>query len=116
MIIVINFVLYFHPPDLRFRNWCRLFYRMKSHVRRNHWHRILSKVVLAPVLTLSFNYSHNSRDIMSGREVLPRGGTDLLEGVPRKSTVAFADNLATKATLLLNRGRQYAFEKNLPRL
>jgi len=37
---------------------------------------------------------------------------DLLEGVPRKSTVAFADNLATKATLLLNRGRRYAFEKN----
>lgn len=37
---------------------------------------------------------------------------DLLEGVPRKSMVAFADNLATKASLLLNRGRRYAFEKD----
>mmetsp|Transcript_7910 Transcript_7910/g.13088 ORF Transcript_7910/g.13088 Transcript_7910/m.13088 type:complete len:674 (-) Transcript_7910:28-2049(-) len=37
---------------------------------------------------------------------------DLLEGVPRKSMVAFADNLATKAALLLNRGRRYAFEKD----
>lgn len=37
---------------------------------------------------------------------------DLLEGVPRKSMVAFADNMATKATLLLYRGRRYAFEKD----
>jgi len=37
---------------------------------------------------------------------------DLLEGVPRKSMEAFADNMATKATLLLNRGRRYAFEKD----
>ncbi|KAL9188442.1 hypothetical protein ACHAXT_006820 [Thalassiosira profunda] len=36
---------------------------------------------------------------------------DLLDHVPRKSLVAFADNVATKATLLLNRGRRYAFEK-----
>eukprot|EP00573_Skeletonema_grethae_P000034 CAMPEP_0201687564 /NCGR_PEP_ID=MMETSP0578-20130828/1568_1 /ASSEMBLY_ACC=CAM_ASM_000663 /TAXON_ID=267565 /ORGANISM="Skeletonema grethea, Strain CCMP 1804" /LENGTH=673 /DNA_ID=CAMNT_0048171727 /DNA_START=53 /DNA_END=2074 /DNA_ORIENTATION=- len=50
-----------------------------------------------------------------------RGGTvakftsqleDLLEGVPRKSMVAFSDNLATKASLLLNRGRRYAYEKD----
>jgi import receptor subunit TOM70 len=40
---------------------------------------------------------------------------DLLEGVPRKSTVAFADNIATKAILLLNRGRRYAFEKDFVR-
>lgn len=40
---------------------------------------------------------------------------DLLEGVPRKSMVAFADNVATKATLLLNRGRRYAFEKDFAR-
>ncbi|KAL7538698.1 hypothetical protein ACHAWF_006184 [Thalassiosira exigua] len=37
---------------------------------------------------------------------------DLLEGVPRKNLVAFADNLATKATLLLNRGKRCAFEKD----
>lgn len=49
-----------------------------------------------------------------------RGGTigkftsqleDLLDHVPRTSTVAYADNAATKATLLLQRGRRYAFEK-----
>lgn len=40
---------------------------------------------------------------------------DLLEGVPRKSMIAFADNVATKATLLLNRGRRYAFEKDFVR-
>jgi import receptor subunit TOM70 len=32
--------------------------------------------------------------------------------VPRKSLVAFADHVATKATLLLHRGRRLAFEKN----
>jgi import receptor subunit TOM70 len=32
--------------------------------------------------------------------------------VPRKSLVAFADHVATKATLLLHRGRRFAFEKN----
>ncbi len=37
---------------------------------------------------------------------------DLLEGVPRKSMEAFVDNLATKAVLLLNRGRRYASEKD----
>ena len=37
---------------------------------------------------------------------------DLLDHVPRKSLVAFADNVATKATLLLQRGRRYAFEKD----
>ena len=37
---------------------------------------------------------------------------DLLDHVPRTSTVAFVDNVATKATLLLYRGRRYAFEKN----
>ena len=37
---------------------------------------------------------------------------DSLEGVPRKSMVAYADNLATKATLLLNRGIRYAFERD----
>jgi len=36
---------------------------------------------------------------------------DMLDGVPRKSTEAFADSNATKATLLLHRGRRYAFEK-----
>ena len=37
---------------------------------------------------------------------------DLLDHVPRKNMVAFADNVATKATLLYNRGRRYAFEKD----
>lgn len=36
---------------------------------------------------------------------------DLLDHVPRTSTVAFVDNVATKATLLLQRGRRNAFEK-----
>lgn len=37
---------------------------------------------------------------------------DLLEHVPRKRLVAFADNSATKATLLLHRGSRYAFERD----
>ena len=37
---------------------------------------------------------------------------DLLDHVPRKSSVAFADNAATKVTLLLHRGTRYAFEKD----
>lgn len=37
---------------------------------------------------------------------------DLLDHVPRKNLVAFADNVATKATLLLKRGARYAFEKD----
>mmetsp|Transcript_27597 Transcript_27597/g.58318 ORF Transcript_27597/g.58318 Transcript_27597/m.58318 type:complete len:679 (+) Transcript_27597:158-2194(+) len=37
---------------------------------------------------------------------------DLLDHVPRKSTVAYADNAATKASLLLHRGVRYAFEKD----
>lgn len=50
-----------------------------------------------------------------------RGGTvaklnaqleDLLDHVPRSSTVAFADNASTKATLLLKRGVRHAFEKD----
>ncbi len=36
---------------------------------------------------------------------------DLLDHVPRTSTIAFVDNVATKATLLLQRGKRYAFEK-----
>eukprot|EP00578_Thalassiosira_sp_NH16_P014589 CAMPEP_0181121358 /NCGR_PEP_ID=MMETSP1071-20121207/24697_1 /TAXON_ID=35127 /ORGANISM="Thalassiosira sp., Strain NH16" /LENGTH=687 /DNA_ID=CAMNT_0023206175 /DNA_START=56 /DNA_END=2119 /DNA_ORIENTATION=- len=50
-----------------------------------------------------------------------RGGTvgkftsqieDLLDHVPRKNLVAYADNSATKATLLLHRGKRHAFEKD----
>ncbi|KAL7538172.1 hypothetical protein ACHAXR_011296 [Thalassiosira sp. AJA248-18] len=37
---------------------------------------------------------------------------DLLDHIPRKNMVAFADSLATKATVLLHRGRRYAFEKD----
>ena len=37
---------------------------------------------------------------------------DLLDHVPRKNMVAYADNVAMKATLLLQRGRRYAFEKD----
>lgn len=37
---------------------------------------------------------------------------DLLDHVPRKNLVAFADNMATKATLLYHRGRRHAFEKD----
>ena len=36
----------------------------------------------------------------------------LLDDVPRRSLVAFADHVATKATLFLHRGRRLAFEKN----
>ncbi|KAL7517931.1 hypothetical protein ACHAWX_002804 [Stephanocyclus meneghinianus] len=49
-----------------------------------------------------------------------RGGTvekftaqleDLLEHVPRKNAVAFVDNVAVRSTLLYQRGKRYAFEK-----
>ncbi|KAL3775263.1 hypothetical protein ACHAW5_010901 [Stephanodiscus triporus] len=53
-----------------------------------------------------------------------RGGTtskftsqleDLLDHVPRRNMVAYADNVAMKSTLLLHRGRRYAFEKDYAR-
>lgn len=37
---------------------------------------------------------------------------DLLDHIPRKNLTAFADNVATKVTLLLHRGRRYAFESD----
>lgn len=37
---------------------------------------------------------------------------DSLDHIPRKNSMAFADNVANKVTLLLYRGRRYAFEKN----
>ena len=40
---------------------------------------------------------------------------DLLDHVPRKNMVAYADNVAMKATLLLQRGKRYAFEKDYAR-
>ncbi|KAL3809174.1 hypothetical protein ACHAXA_010632 [Cyclostephanos tholiformis] len=37
---------------------------------------------------------------------------DLLDHVPRTNLVAYADNVVMKATLLLQRGKRYAFEKD----
>ena len=40
---------------------------------------------------------------------------DLLDNVPRRNMVAYADNAAMKAALLLRRGRRYAYEKDYAR-
>ena len=72
-----------------------------------------SRYTIAQLLKSFSGYNKWMGDAAKGGTVqkFTSQSEDLLD-IPRKNMVAFADNIATKATLLSHRGRRYAFEKD----